>query len=194
MTTKNTRRREPASASQGSGHSVDAARRAAAILDVLAGQRTAAEAAQALGISVNHYYLLEKRALAGLTAACEHQAKGRNGPGLEHQVQALQRELERCQRECMRQTALVRLTQRTVGLAVTPEKKKQAKKNGKSVGRKRRKRRPQVRALRAAEEARKNCSGLEEASSISQVASKADGTEPVARPHQVKESSDATPG
>ena len=46
-----------------------AERRAAVILEVLAGVRTVAEAAQVLGICANHYYLLERKALAGLVAA-----------------------------------------------------------------------------------------------------------------------------
>ena len=41
---------------------------AAAVLEVLAGLRTPAQAAQALGLSVNYYYVLERKALAALVA------------------------------------------------------------------------------------------------------------------------------
>lgn len=147
--------------------SPEAARRAAAILEVLAGQRTATEAAAALRISLNHYYLLEKKALQGLAAACEVRPRGRQGPSLDKQVESLRSELEQCRRECLRQTALVRATQRAVGLkAVAGEAKTAAKsRRGKS---KTRKRRPQVRALRAAREVRKNCSSVDADSRISQ--------------------------
>lgn len=150
--------------------SAEALRRAVAILEVLAGQRTAAEAAAALGISINHYYLLERKALAGLTVACELQPKGPRGPGLEKQLLALQRELEQCQRECLRQAALVRAAQRAVGLPAVPAPATARRgKNGKpSAGKsKTRKRRPQVRALRAAERARKNSSGSKTEAAVS---------------------------
>ena len=48
----------------------EAQRRGAVILEVLAGVRSASQGAAALGISVNHYYLLERQALHGLAAAC----------------------------------------------------------------------------------------------------------------------------
>src|SRR5947209_17562740 len=55
----------------------EARQRAAAILEVLAGARSPTEAAQALGVSLPRYYLLEARALGGLLAACEPQPPGR---------------------------------------------------------------------------------------------------------------------
>ena len=129
--------------------------RAAAILEVLAGQRTAREAATDLGLSVNHYYLMERRALAGLLAACQPLPRGpRPEETLERKVQSLQRQLQRSQRECQRQAALVRATQRAVGLPV-----REPADNGKGKGRAkakvkakpRRKKAPSVRALRAAQ-------------------------------------------
>jgi hypothetical protein len=48
--------------------SVEAHRRAAVILEVLAGVRGPSEAATALGVTVSHYYVLERKALAGLVA------------------------------------------------------------------------------------------------------------------------------
>jgi len=60
-------------------------RLAAAILEVLAGVRSPADAAKTLEISLPRYYLLEQRALAGLLAACEPRAKG-PGRSAEHQI------------------------------------------------------------------------------------------------------------
>jgi hypothetical protein len=134
--------------------SSEAQRRAAAVLEVLAGVVTPPEAAAALGLSVNGYYLLERKALGGLAAACEPQPKGRSKPGLEQQVAAQQREVERLRRECQRQAALVRATQRAVGLpAATPPKT--AGKKTSAGGKGRRRRKPTVRALRAAGALRK---------------------------------------
>jgi hypothetical protein len=120
----------------------EAKQRAAAILEVLAGARTPADAARALGVSLPRYYLLEEQALGGLLTACEPQPRG---PRLDaaRRCQALERECERWRRECSRQQALVRAAQRGIGLpapAAPPLK---------PVGAKSRKRRTTVRALRA---------------------------------------------
>jgi len=151
------KRERPSQQSLGRQGTPLAAARAAAILDVLAGQRTTTEAAAALEISVNHYYLLERRALEGLTAACEPQTKGPKGPTLESQLQQLQQQLQQSRRECMRQAALVRATQRAVGLPAAEAKKPRRKKKDGAPARKRR--RPAVRALKAAERLRQNSSG-----------------------------------
>jgi hypothetical protein len=103
-----------------SSATTDAQRRAAVILEVLAGIRTAGEAARLLKISPNSYYIAERKALSGLVAACEPAPRRGPTPDLERQVQQLERALARCQRECQRQAALVRATQRAVGLPVTP--------------------------------------------------------------------------
>jgi transposase InsO family protein len=66
------------------------------------------EAAAALNISVTHYYLLERKALRSLVAACEMPPKGTRAPGVEQQLVALQRQLQKCHAQCLRQTALVR--------------------------------------------------------------------------------------
>ena len=98
----------------GQGSSGEAKRRAAAILEVLAGARTPTEAATALGLSVPRYYQVESRALRGLLAACEAPPKGRvRSP--ESEVTGLRQENQRLQREVLRQQALVRAAQRTVG-------------------------------------------------------------------------------
>ena len=130
----------------------EAQRRAAVILEVLAGVRSAAQGAAALKISVNHYYLLERQALGGLVAACAPRPKGpRADPP--RQLRVLEQALERSRRECQRQAALVRATQRAVGLPVTPPPetpaaKSRRGKHGKSAAPRRRT--TAIRALRLA--------------------------------------------
>jgi HPt (histidine-containing phosphotransfer) domain-containing protein len=125
----------------GADRSAAARRRAAAVLEVLAGARTPADAALAIGLSLAHYYHLEGRALRGLLTACEPAAPGRQ-PDPNAQARALQQRCQRLERELARQQALARLAQRTIGLAApVPPKAAAAKK---------RKRRPAVRALRVA--------------------------------------------
>jgi len=126
----------------------DAKQRAAAILEVLAGARTPKQAAEALGVSLARYYLLEDHALAALVLACEPQPRGRTGDDT-RRLDSLQRECERWQRECARQQSLVRLAQRSIGL--TPAAPAVA---AKDKGKKSRYRRPVVRALAAAKELR----------------------------------------
>jgi hypothetical protein len=93
-----------------------AARRlASAILEVLAGARTPAEAATALAVSLPRYYQVESRALQGLLKACEAKPQGR-APSPERELAALRRQNERLQRDVSRQQALVRAAQRTMGL------------------------------------------------------------------------------
>lgn len=136
-----------------------AQRRAAAILEVLAGEQTAAEAARLLGISVMHYYLLERRALQGLVTACAPRPKGPPGPSPAQELTRVRRELERSRRECLRQAALVRATQRALGFPVaagTPSKGQPEPASGKRA----RRRRTTIRALRAAQTLRRNSSGL----------------------------------
>jgi hypothetical protein len=129
----------------GEGASAEAKRLAAAILEVLAGARTPTEAAQALGLSLPRYYLLEDRALQGMLVACEPRSLGR-GPSPESALAALRRECDQLRRDCTRQQTLVRAAQRTIGLAPpTP-----AARGPERHGKKRRPRRATARALRAA--------------------------------------------
>jgi len=93
-----------------------ARRVAAMVLEVLAGARTPTEGAQALAISVGRYYQLETRALRALLSACEPSPKGRQANPAQ-ELARLQRDQERWRREVLRQQALVRAAQRTVGLA-----------------------------------------------------------------------------
>jgi hypothetical protein len=125
----------------GKDASREAKRKAAAVLEVLAGLRTPAQAATALEMSQIGYYLLERRALEGLLKACEPRPKGRQQRN--NDLLRLRAENERLQRDLNRQQALARLAQRTVGLtapAPTPAK----------PGKKSRKRRPVARALSVA--------------------------------------------
>jgi hypothetical protein len=122
--------------------SAAARQQAAAILEVLAGTRTPGQAAAALGLSLPRYYQVEQRALEGLVAACEPQPKGRVVAPASVAAK-LRRDNERLQRELSRQQALLRLTQRHVGL---PPPAPAAKVSGKK-----RPRRPVARALAVAQ-------------------------------------------
>ena len=117
----------------------EARRLCAMILEVLGGGRTPTDAAGALGISVPRYYLLEARALKGLLKACGRRAKGRKRTA-ESELVHLAEELRRTRSERDRLGALLRASQRTLGLGPPPKPEKTGKK---------RRRRPQVRALRA---------------------------------------------
>lgn len=131
----------------------EAQRCAAAILEVLAGVRTPTDAAAALAIPLPRYYLLEQRAVEGLVSACEPRPMGRVA-SQQHQIADLQKEVVRLRKDCARQQALVRASQRTIGLAPSspPASKPKAKAAGTdSQGKgKSRKRRPTVRAMKAA--------------------------------------------
>jgi hypothetical protein len=137
----------------------EAQRVAAAVLEVLAGVRTPTEAAVALSLSVPRYYLWEQRALEGLVRACEPRVKGK-AASERHQMASLQKEVQRLRQESARQQALVRASQRTIGLggppqqsakpAAKPTGKVIAKPGGTTAGKAKRKRRPVARALAAA--------------------------------------------
>jgi hypothetical protein len=123
--------------------STEAKRRAAAILEVLAGLRLPAEAASALGVSLPRFYLLEQQALTGLVQGCEPRPHGRT-PTPERELAKLHKEVDRLKRESARQQALVRAAQRTIGLSL-PEPAR-----AKPAPGKKRRRRPSVRALKHA--------------------------------------------
>jgi hypothetical protein len=131
----------------------EAQRFATAILEVLAGVRTPTNAAAALGIAVPRYYLYEQRALEGLVTACEPRPLSRASSS-RRQLAALEKEVTRLKQECVRQQALVRAAQRTIGLAPSappkPVAKAESKVGNRGAGKKSRKRRPAVRALKAA--------------------------------------------
>ncbi|MGH9644943.1 MAG: hypothetical protein ACRD3Q_21280 [Terriglobales bacterium] len=124
----------------------EAQRLAATILEVLAGLRSPTAASQALAISLPRYYQLESRALEGLVAALAPRPQGKQ-PSLENRVKLLEKQLAAAHRQCARQEALVRVTQRTLGLSLAIPAKSTLAERG-ADGRK--KRRPVVRALKAA--------------------------------------------
>lgn len=148
----------PSASSLGQGFSTQATLRAAAILEVLAGERTPRQAAAVLSMTLPNFYIVERKALQGLVKACEPQPKGPPAPGPERKLETLESELARCKRECQRHEALVRATQRAVGLPAQPAPATPKEKPGEN-GRIRRRRRPVVRALRAARTLRQNSSG-----------------------------------
>jgi hypothetical protein len=116
------------------------------VLEVLAGMRTPPEAASVLNVALPRYYQLEVRALEGLVAALEPRRKVRQ-PSPERRIAHLEKALAESHRDCARQQALVRIAQRSLGIKPT------AVTEGKPLGkdkRGRRKRRPTVRALKAA--------------------------------------------
>ena len=126
----------------------EAKRLAAVLLDVLAGSRTPADAALALGVSLPRYYQLEDRGMRGLLAACEPVPRGPRRDA-EAELDALRKEAERLKRELGRQQALVRLTQRTVGVAPPAAKAADGKRH----------RQRSARALRRAKRLRQEAEG-----------------------------------
>jgi hypothetical protein len=127
-----------------SAPSREAKRLAAVLLDVLTGSRTPLQAAEALGVSLPRYYQLEERGCRGLVDACAPRPRGRQ-PDAGAELSELKKQIERLKRELARQQSLVRLTQRTVGVAPPmPAKATGRKRPGK----------PRVRALRRAERLR----------------------------------------
>jgi hypothetical protein len=160
------------------GPSQEARRTAAAILEVLAGVRTPSEAAQALSVSVPRYYALEQRAVAGLVAGCEPHLQG-PAKSPQQRVAELEREVQRVRHQCDRQRALARAVQRTVGLpmpagSVVTGKGRANCPTPPASGKKRRTRRPTVRALKAAQALRDT--QAEEPTSESRVAEKVSAT------------------
>ena len=158
---KSAPRRAPGAARLGQGQKGETKRRAAIVLEVLAGMRPPSEAASVLGLSVSNYYLLERKALQGLLDGCQPQPKGSAGPGLERQLARLQKELDKSRQECLRQASLVRATERAIGLPAVAKPAGPTKANSAKEGNKTRRRRPTIRAMRAAKTLREN-SSLEE--------------------------------
>jgi hypothetical protein len=127
----------------GEGASAQARKQAAVILEVLAGVRTPTQAAEAIGVSLPRFYVLETQAVQGILLACEPKRLGRQKTA-ESALASLRRECEQLRRDCARQQSLVRAAQRTMGLTAPAPPKPE------KDGTKRRKRRPTARALRAA--------------------------------------------
>lgn len=127
---------------------------AAAILECLAGVRSPPAAAELLSISLPRYYQLEARALAGLVESLGPRPRGKQ-PSLELRVKQLEKELEAAHRACARQEALVRVTQRSLGLVNLAKPKPPAPSTD---GKKRKLRKPVARALKAAQTLRAQAS------------------------------------
>lgn len=125
----------------------EAKRVAAVVMEVLAGEISPSEAAAILGVSLMRYYVIESRALGGLITACEARPAG-HPVDPERKAAALARQLESQRHETARYQALARAAHRALG--IVPPKPASSKTDAK--GAKRRRRRPTVRALKAARE------------------------------------------
>ena len=122
---------------------------AALILDVLGGNRTPADAARAMGLSAARYYVLEQRAIHGLVSACQTEPKRGPGEDLQNRINRLERDNRGLEQALRRQQAVVRTTQRGLGVTFPRPATPAADPDGRG-GKKRRTRRPMVRALRLA--------------------------------------------
>jgi transposase len=98
--------------------------RATLILQVRAGQLSAEQAAQQLGISRQRYYTWEKRALKALLRALEDQPRGRpkgksdpEKQNLKHRVKALEAQIQLFQQK-------EQLRQKLKEIRAEPERKK----------------------------------------------------------------------
>jgi hypothetical protein len=135
-------RHTPGGVRLGKDASRESQRKAAAILEVLAGVRTPTQAAEVLGISLMRYFQLEAQAMQALVKSCEPKARG-PGRNPDRELAVLRKEKQKIERELARQQTLARIAQRTIGLAPPPAPTRP------SPGKKKR-RRPVVRALAAA--------------------------------------------
>jgi hypothetical protein len=122
----------------------DAKRIAACVLEVLAGASSPTAAAAALDVSLPRYYLLEQRAIEALVNACEPRSGRTISP--QREVDIIRKQLERAERDATRYQTLLRIAQRTIGLA-PPATPTGAKAKG---AKSKRSRRPTARALVAA--------------------------------------------
>lgn len=127
--------------------SPEARRQAALILEVLCGVRTATDASKAMGIALPRYYLLETRALQGFILALEPLPRGPQKDPVS-EIAALNRLLSRQKQELSRNQSLLRASQRALGLPA-PREQKQGQKDAPKDGKKRKPKRPSMRALRA---------------------------------------------
>jgi len=111
------------------------------VLESLSGVRSAPQAAQALGVTLARYYVLEAKAIAGLLHACEPTPPGPPpGEASERALARLQATSRQQEQELLRLRAVLRTTERGLGL---PPPARPAGKQGKPS----RARRPVVRAL-----------------------------------------------
>jgi hypothetical protein len=146
--------RGTATAERAADASPTARRGAAAILEVWAGVRTPQQAASALGLSLPRYYQIEQRAVTAVVASCEPQPRG-PGPNYECRIRGLERQLATSRRDAARLQALLRTSQRTLGLAPAPAPAPAAA----GKGGKRRAKKPTARALKFAKVLAANSAG-----------------------------------
>ena len=88
-----------------------ARQRAEVILQVRSGQRTATDAAQALGISRQQYYEWEKRALSALLTALEDQPTGRPKSPTDPEKERLQRRVQQLEQQVQQHEEMEQLRQ-----------------------------------------------------------------------------------
>ena len=121
--------------------SQEARKKAAVVLEVLAGLRTPLQAAEALGMALPSYYHLELRALQGLMNYCEPTPKGRQ-KNADRELAEVRQQCRKLASDVQRYQALARATQKTIGLAPPPPAPKK-----RTPGK--RPRKPVVRAMQA---------------------------------------------
>jgi hypothetical protein len=133
-----------------------AKRLTAGILEVLCGLRSAGEGAEALGISLPRYYVLETRALQGLIDALEPLPRGRQKKPADI-IEDLHADKARLEREIGRLQSLVRVAQRAVGLPAAESMRAPSKRKSKATasGTKKKRRRHTNRAGKAVAALRK---------------------------------------
>jgi hypothetical protein len=91
------------------------------VLHVIAGLKSPTEASQSIGVSINRYYQLEARALSAMVKSLEPLPRGRRTRP-EAEIERLKREVSRLSREATRYQALLRASQRALGLAPAPKR------------------------------------------------------------------------
>ena len=131
---------------RGGAASRSAKQTAAVVLEVLCGQRDTTSASEALGISLSRYYLLEARGVEGLIKALEPRPKGKQKSPAVALREALA-EVVQLQRDVARSQALLRVSQRSLGVKVASKPPRKGSKLGTSTksGTKKKRRRRTVR-------------------------------------------------
>lgn len=134
MSAANGRPKKPRTGPRAVTASPAARRTGALILEAIAGLRTTQEAADALGVAMPRYYVLETRALEGFLQALEPRRRGRKRSD-DQKIAALEADVKRLEREVRRYQALQRASQRALGVpatAGTPARRKKSAKAGKT--------------------------------------------------------------
>jgi hypothetical protein len=147
--------RRKTSLSAGPNGSEGAKKTAAVVLEVLSGVRDTASAGAALGVSLSRYYVLEGRAVQGLVRALEPRPKGKQ-KSPEKSLEEAQREVVRLQRELATVQALLRVSQRSLGIkaASKPERRSKLGTSTEKLSKRKRRRRTVRRAAQVIERLR----------------------------------------